>query len=142
MSLLSDHDLYLFNEGSHVKLHDRLGSHTRVVDGQAGTNFAVWAPDAERVTVHGSFNSWNRDSHPLHPRGQSGIWEGFIPGVGHGDSASVSISMGPGTPGGARTLLYRLPYAAETCPDGLLLRYLGDAERLQRFGGSYPRGRP
>ena len=86
MSLLSDHDLYLFNEGSHVKLHDRLGSHTRVVDGQAGTNFAVWAPDAERVTVHGSFNSWNRDSHPLHPRGQSGIWEGFIPGVGHGDS--------------------------------------------------------
>ena len=86
MSLLSDHDLYLFNEGSHVKLHDRLGSHTRVVDGQAGTNFAVWAPDAERVTVNGSFNSWNRDSHPLHPRGQSGIWEGFIPGVGHGDS--------------------------------------------------------
>src|SRR5262245_51289578 len=76
MSLLSDHDLYLFNEGSHVKLYERLGSHTRNADGTEGTNFAVWAPDAEKVTVMGAFNGWNNQSHPLHPRGSSGIWEG------------------------------------------------------------------
>ena len=85
MSLLTDHDLYLFNEGSHLKLYERLGSHTRVVDGTEGTNFAVWAPDAEKVYVMGSFNGWNKTSHELHPRGQSGIWEGFIPHVRHGD---------------------------------------------------------
>src|SRR5215510_5311321 len=51
MSLLSDHDLYLFNEGSHVKLYERLGAHIRTINGTAGTNFAVWAPDAEQVFV-------------------------------------------------------------------------------------------
>ena len=85
MSLLTDHDLYLFNEGSHLKLYERLGSHTRVVDGTEGTNFAVWAPDAEKVYVMGSFNGWNKTGHELYPRGQSGIWEGFVPHVRHGD---------------------------------------------------------
>jgi len=85
MSLLTDHDLYLFNEGSHLKLYERLGSHTRVVDGTEGTNFAVWAPDAEKVYVMGSFNGWNKTGHQLYPRGQSGIWEGFVPHVRHGD---------------------------------------------------------
>ena len=67
MSLLSDHDLYLFNEGSHVKLYDRLGSHPRTMDGTEGTNFAVWAPDAERVYVMGSFNGWDKGTHPMRP---------------------------------------------------------------------------
>src|SRR5438552_2922760 len=67
MSLLSDHDLYLFNEGSHVKLYERLGSHTGTVDGTEGTHFAVWAPDAEKVSVMGVFNGWNNQSHELHP---------------------------------------------------------------------------
>src|SRR6059036_2072448 len=67
MSLLTDHDLYLFNEGSHVKLYERLGSHARTQDGTEGTNFAVWAPDAEQVFVMGTFNGWNKESHPLHP---------------------------------------------------------------------------
>src|SRR5436190_6215418 len=73
MSLLSDHDLYLFNEGSHVKLYERLGSHTQTVDGTEGTNFAVWAPDAETVSVMGVFNGWNNTSHRLQPCGSSGI---------------------------------------------------------------------
>src|SRR5438874_7651597 len=85
MSLLTDHDLYLFNEGSHLKLYERLGSHTRVVDGIEGTNFAVWAPDAEKVFVMGRFNGWNKTGHQLYPLGQSGIWEGFVPHVHHGD---------------------------------------------------------
>jgi 1,4-alpha-glucan branching enzyme len=84
MSLLTDHDLYLFNEGSHVQLYERLGSHTRTVDGVYGTNFAVWAPDAEAVYVLGNFNGWNKTGHRMHSRGQSGIWETFIPNLGKG----------------------------------------------------------
>jgi 1,4-alpha-glucan branching enzyme len=91
MSLLSDHDLYLFNEGSHIQLYDRLGSHTRIVDGAEGTNFAVWAPDAERVYVMGDFNGWDNRSHPLNARGNSGVWEGFIPGLGKGNAYKYHV---------------------------------------------------
>jgi 1,4-alpha-glucan branching enzyme len=91
MSLLTDHDLYLFNEGSHVKLYERLGSHLRNQDGTEGTNFAVWAPDAEKVFVMGSFNGWNKESHPLYPRGSSGVWEAFIPHVRQGESYKYHV---------------------------------------------------
>jgi 1,4-alpha-glucan branching enzyme len=83
-SLLSDDDLFLFNEGSHFRLYSKLGAHPLTVDKKAGTYFAVWAPDAEKVFVIGDFNNWDKASHPLVPRGQSGIWDGFIPGVGPG----------------------------------------------------------
>lgn len=83
-SLLTDGDLYLFNEGTHFRLHEKLGAHPLTVDGQSGTSFAVWAPDAARVSVMGEFNGWKKDSHKLSPRGHSGIWEGFIPGVEKG----------------------------------------------------------
>jgi 1,4-alpha-glucan branching enzyme len=91
MSLLSDHDLYLFNEGSHVKLYERLGSHHRTVDGVEGTNFAVWAPDAQKVSVIGAFNGWNTTSNYLHARGSSGIWEGFLPQVRTGDAYKYHV---------------------------------------------------
>src|SRR3990167_62741 len=84
MTHLTAEDLYLFNEGSHVRLYDKLGAHPVVVNGIAGTSFAVWAPNAERVSVMGDFNGWNRESHPLRSRESSGIWEGFIPGIGRG----------------------------------------------------------
>ncbi|MEK7354442.1 MAG: 1,4-alpha-glucan branching protein GlgB, partial [Chloroflexota bacterium] len=84
VSLLSDEDLYLFNEGSHFRLYQKLGAHPLTVNGSIGTYFAVWAPNARQVFVIGDFNGWNRSSHPLRPRGRSGIWEGFIPGVGKG----------------------------------------------------------
>src|SRR5512146_1810726 len=80
-SLLSDYDLHLFNEGAHTRLFEKLGAHPASVDGTAGTYFAVWAPDAESVHVVGDFNHWNNLSHPLRPRGSSGIWEGFISGI-------------------------------------------------------------
>ena len=83
-SLLSADDLYLFNEGSHLRLYEHLGAHTIVVGDVPGTYFAVWAPNAERVAVIGDFNGWDPTRHLLRPREQSGIWEGFIPGVGHG----------------------------------------------------------
>jgi 1,4-alpha-glucan branching enzyme len=80
-SLLTDDDLYLFNEGSHARLYRKLGSHPAEVDGKKGTYFAVWAPDAERVSVIGEFNGWDGGKHRLTPKGNSGIWEGFLAGI-------------------------------------------------------------
>jgi 1,4-alpha-glucan branching enzyme len=83
-SLLSEQDLYLYNEGSHFRIYDKLGAHLMEHDGQKGAYFAVWAPNAKKVTVIGDFNGWNKTKNPLHPRGSSGIWEGFVPGVQKG----------------------------------------------------------
>ncbi len=84
ISLLSDDDGYLFNEGSHFRLYDKLGAHVIDQGEISGTYFAVWAPDAEQVSVIGAFNDWNRMSHRLTPRKQTGIWEGFFSGIGKG----------------------------------------------------------
>ena len=83
-SLLTDQDLYLFNEGTHLRLYDHLGAHLMATEGSKGTYFAVWAPAAESVSVIGEFNHWNSSSHPLAKRESSGIWEGFIAGVEKG----------------------------------------------------------
>jgi len=83
-SLITDNDLYLFNEGSHFQLYDKLGAHVVNHEGVSGTQFAVWAPNAAQVFVMADFNGWNKNSDPLHPKGQSGIWEGFFPGIGNG----------------------------------------------------------
>jgi 1,4-alpha-glucan branching enzyme len=92
LSLLTDHDVYLFNEGTHYRLYDKLGSHVREQDGTEGTYFAVWAPNAERVAVMGDFNGWNKSSHLLEPRGRSGIWQGFLPGLGKGAAYKYHIA--------------------------------------------------
>ncbi len=84
MSLLTDQDLYLFNEGTHLRIYEKLGAHPIQVAGTAGTHFAVWAPNAAAVSVIGDFNRWRKRGHPLTPRGTSGIWEGFVAGVGVG----------------------------------------------------------
>jgi 1,4-alpha-glucan branching enzyme len=92
-SLLTDHDIYLFKEGSHFALYDKLGAHAALVNGVAGTHFAVWAPNAKYVSVIGDFNGWNAGSHPLNVRWDgSGIWEGFVPGVGPGAGYKYHIS--------------------------------------------------
>ncbi|MBI5346380.1 MAG: 1,4-alpha-glucan branching protein GlgB [Chlamydiae bacterium] len=81
-SLFSEQDIYLFKEGSHYKLYDKLGSHLC----KDGAFFAVWAPNAESVSVIGDFNQWNNKSHPLTvKKDSSGIWEGFISGVKQGN---------------------------------------------------------
>jgi 1,4-alpha-glucan branching enzyme len=79
-TLLSDWDLHLFNEGTHNSLWQKLGAH--LVPG--GVMFGVWAPNAARVSVVGDFNDWNPDANVLAARELSGIWEGFIPGLGKG----------------------------------------------------------
>ena len=84
-SLLTDEDLHLFNEGNHFCLYEKLGAHCMKVGGESGVYFAVWAPNAEKVHVIGDFNGWNRRAHPLNPKQQSGIWEGFLSGVKKGD---------------------------------------------------------
>lgn len=85
VSRLSELDIYLFKQGNHTKLYEKLGSHTMVSEGKAGVYFAVWAPNAARVSVRGDFNHYHTDSHPLKLReDESGIWEGFIAGVEQG----------------------------------------------------------
>jgi 1,4-alpha-glucan branching enzyme len=83
-SLLTDDDLYLFNEGSHFRIYDKLGAHPVTIDGQEGTYFAVWAPNAKSVSVIGSFNGWHTGRHHLRSYGKSGVWGGFIPGITKG----------------------------------------------------------
>ncbi len=83
--LVTDHDVYLFKEGSHFKLYEKFGAHPAALGGRKGTHFAIWAPNAQGVCVIGDFNGWDRQSHPLGVRwDSSGIWEGFIPGLGRG----------------------------------------------------------
>jgi 1,4-alpha-glucan branching enzyme len=84
ITLLSEQDLYLFNEGSNYRMPETMGAHLVSRNGLDGAVFSVWAPNARQVSVIGSFNNWNPQSHLLAPRGNSGIWEGFIPGVTKG----------------------------------------------------------
>jgi len=91
-SLFTDFDINLFKGGKHYRLYDKLGSHTIVVEGQKGTYFAVWAPSAKVVSVVGDFNGWNQHEHKLHVRwDSSGIWEGFVPNIGHGEKYKYKI---------------------------------------------------
>ena len=80
-SPLSEQDLYLFNEGTHFRLHEKLGAHAGTEDGKEGTWFAVWAPNAERVSVIGDWNLWDKRASLMTLRGASGVWEAFLPGT-------------------------------------------------------------
>jgi 1,4-alpha-glucan branching enzyme len=97
MPLMTDHDTYLFKEGSHFKLYEKLGAHMSVVDNRPGVRFAVWVPNAKKVSVIGNFNQWQRDAHPLrHRLDSSGIWEGFIPGLTKGEIYKYFITSSHG----------------------------------------------
>jgi 1,4-alpha-glucan branching enzyme len=82
--LLTDYDLYLLNEGRHWQSYERLGAHLRTIDGVAGVNFAVWAPNATGISITGDFNNWDGRRHPMRKHIPSGFWELFIPGLGEG----------------------------------------------------------
>ncbi|HLT72043.1 MAG TPA: hypothetical protein VKZ75_05300, partial [Cyclobacteriaceae bacterium] len=96
-SLLTDFDIHLFRSGKHFKLHEKLGSHLVTVDGKNGAYFAVWAPNAKRVSVIGNFNYWDANAHNLSPRwDESGIWEGFFPDVKKGEAYKYAIHSNTG----------------------------------------------
>ncbi|MDH5423972.1 MAG: 1,4-alpha-glucan branching protein GlgB [Gammaproteobacteria bacterium] len=78
---LSDYDLNLFSAGKHLHVYNILGAHSKVIDNIAGVLFAVWAPNASRVSVIGEFNHWDGRLHPMRSRGVSGVWELFIPAI-------------------------------------------------------------
>ncbi|MEX1018918.1 MAG: 1,4-alpha-glucan branching protein GlgB [Litorilinea sp.] len=79
--LLTDFDLHLFSEGTFLYAYEKLGAQMRTVDGVAGVNFAVWAPNAERVSLIGTFNGWDNRAHPMQRHTNAGIWEIFIPNL-------------------------------------------------------------
>ncbi len=88
-TLLGELDLHLFNEGTHPRLHDHLGAHVIKHGGATGTYFAVWAPGADTVGVIGDWNHWKPAA--LVARGASGVWEGFLSGVGAGQRYKYAI---------------------------------------------------
>ncbi len=90
-SRLTDFDLHLFGQGTHRRIYEKLGAHADEEAGATGTRFAVWAPNADAVSVVGSFNAWDGRRHRLEPQGSSGIWSGFIAGVGEGAGYKYEI---------------------------------------------------
>ncbi len=92
MTWLTPQDLYLFNEGSHVRLYEKLGAHPCRRDGKTGFHFAVWAPNAESVSVVGDFNGWDRGADPMEPIGSSGVWGRFVPNVAPGVCYKYHVS--------------------------------------------------
>ena len=91
LPILSEDDLYLYGEGRHYRIYDKLGCHLMTIDGVAGALFAVWAPNAKRVSVVGDFNNWDGRKHLMRLRGSSGIWELFIPGMKEGELYKFEI---------------------------------------------------
>ncbi len=87
---ITDFDLYLFNEGNHLHAFDKLGAHPET-GARTGVHFAVWAPNSDRVAVVGDFNGWSGAHHVLQPLGSSGVWYGFIPGLGCGERYKYEI---------------------------------------------------
>jgi 1,4-alpha-glucan branching enzyme len=89
--VLSDFDLHLFGEGNHLRVYEKHGAHLIEHAGVRGVCFALWAPNAERVSVIGDFNQWDGRRHPMRPRGASGVWELFIPELVQGDLYKFEI---------------------------------------------------
>ena len=97
-STLSGYDLHLLGEGTHYHVYDKLGAHPARVDGVAGVIFAVWAPNAKRVSVVGDWNDWDGRCHPMRLHPGNGIWELFVPGVGEGARYKYEIIARSGEP--------------------------------------------
>ena len=91
LPVLTDFDLHLIGEGSHYKTYEKLGTHIMEINNIKGVHFAVWAPNARRVSVIGDFNRWDGRRHPMRILGASGIWEIFIPGLNEGELYKFEI---------------------------------------------------
>lgn len=94
--ILTDFDLHLIGEGTHYKKYEKLGAHLKEVNGVKGVHFAVWAPNANGVSIIGDFNRWDGNSHKMRMLGSSGIWEVFIPGLSEGEIYKFSVQSRSG----------------------------------------------
>jgi 1,4-alpha-glucan branching enzyme len=91
-TIFSDFDLYLFGQGKHYRIYEKMGAHPVTINGVEGVHFAVWAPNARTVSVIGDFNGWNRSANPMHLRHNDlGVWECFIPGLREGTLYKYAI---------------------------------------------------
>ena len=111
---LGDYDRHLLAEGTHYEAHERLGAHLRVLDGVAGTVFAVWAPNARRVSVVGDFNGWDGRRHPMRLHPANGIWEVFVPGLGEGERYKYEIITRSGEPVALKADPYAFAFELDT----------------------------
>ena len=89
--LLTEYDIYLFGQGKHLFIFEKLGAHRREIDGISGVNFAVWAPNCYKVAVIGDFNRWDPRTHVMEQNRESGIWELFVPGLDDGANYKFEI---------------------------------------------------
>jgi 1,4-alpha-glucan branching enzyme len=89
--ILGELDMYLYKEGNHYDIYKKLGAHLTEINGYAGTTFAVWGPNAQRISIVGDFNGWDGRCHPMRKRLESGIWEIFIPGVVEGTHYKLEV---------------------------------------------------
>jgi len=110
---LGDADLYLFGQGNERRLYDKLGAQVRTLDGVRGVSFAVWAPNARRVSVVGEFNQWDGRRHAMRLLGSSGVWEIFIPAWTRARSTSSKSSMPTAKSGSSATRWFLLRGAAQ-----------------------------
>ena len=94
---LGDLDVYLLSEGTHLEIYEKLGAHLTAMEGCRGVAFAVWAPNAARVSVVGDFNRWDGRRHPMRLRHGCGVWEIFVPGIGAGERYKYEIVARDGT---------------------------------------------
>jgi 1,4-alpha-glucan branching enzyme len=105
--LITDYDLYLFGEGNHTRIYDKLGAHITTVDGVHGVHFAVWAPNADRLSVVGDFNAWDGRRDRMRSLGASGVWAVFVPDATEGQRYKYEIHTRQGA-----LLLKSDPYGA------------------------------
>jgi len=94
--LLSDYDLHLLGEGQHWQCYNKLGAHVRTVNGVEGVNFAVWAPNAQGISIIGDFNNWDARRHQLRKHIPGGIWELFVPGLSEGTLYKFRVKQAHG----------------------------------------------
>jgi len=89
--VITEYDVYLFSQGKHTRIYDKLGAHLMRIGDADGVHFGVWAPNADRVSVVGDFNGWDGRLHPMRRLGPTGVWEIFVPGVGEGERYKYEI---------------------------------------------------
>jgi 1,4-alpha-glucan branching enzyme len=135
-STLSDDDLHLFGEGTHYRAYEKLGAHCTTVEGIRGVVFAVWAPNARRVSVVGDFNQWDGRVHAMRLHPGTGIWELFIPGLTAGERYQYELQSRTGEPLALKADPYAFAFESDTSRAASVVTDLayqwGDADWMAR----------